>query len=449
MKGEVAIIVPIKFRSRRVKSKNLRLINGIPLYQKIFTQLCKLEKDWDIFIYSSNIQCAYELDERVRYLPRPRYLDSDSIGANELFTYSANVLPHKIQCIVHPTCIFLTSDSIQECIEAVIHGDYDSAFSAEEIRSYAWYKSKPLNYDPYDISQTQQLEPVLVENSGVYVYTKEYYAKYGTRIGEKPYIKVVTKKESLDIDTEEEMEQAKLMSSSHCFVGDEVYSEAEMCLRAFPLIDHIVFNFDGVIADTMPMIRRVWNNIIEALENKVNIPSFEKYQEHLGKPLLDSLASVEIDQVYWDEIIELYFKESVTAEKSVKLFNGVRRLIECLTFDNKQLSIYTSMSRNILENIQAYQLIKHHFNCILTADKLPDALIGKPSGDGLKYISEKTCFHGTQSLYIGDSYSDALEAKNANYLFIRASWGKMCDQNYLPHEIISFIPSQIYEIMTT
>jgi len=447
MKGEVAIIVPIKFNSKRVKRKNLRLINGIPLYQYIFSQLIRLDNSWDIFIYSSNVYCADKLDKRIRYLPRPNYLDSDSIHANALFQYSAKLLPHRIQAIVHPTTPFLMKDSMQACIDAVIQGGYDSAFTAEEIKSYAWYKGKPLNYDPYDMVQTQQLEAVLVENSGIYVYIKENYEEYGTRIGGNPYIKVVTKKEALDIDTEEDLKQAKLVSSKHSFDGDEVYSNSEICLKSFPSIDHIVFDFDGVIADTLSVMKRAWSEVAKKLETKLTIPTFERYEEHLGEPFLHILSSIGISKQYWNEIYDLYFKASEKEAAKVELCDGISSFIENLSIDKKLLSIYTSKPRKALEKIQAYQLIKHNFHCILTADELPDGLKGKPSGDGLRYLSEKTCILGTQSLYIGDSYSDALEAKNAEYIFVRACWARINDENYLPNEIISFTPSQIYEVM--
>ncbi len=448
MKGEVAIIVPIKFNSKRVPKKNLRLINGIPLYHYIFSQLIELNRDWDLFIYSSNIYCAGRLEERIRYLPRPSWLDNDSIQTNELFQYSAKLLPHRFQAIVHPTSPFLTKDSIQACIDAVVQGGFDSAFTAEEIKSYAWYKGKPLNYDINDIVQTQHLEPIVVENSGVYVYIKENYAEYGTRIGRNPYIKVVTKKEALDIDTEQDLEQAKLVASNNRFVDYEVYSDSKICLKSFPSIDHIVFDFDGVIADTLSIMKRAWGEVIKSLKNKVTIPHFKRYEEHLGKPFLHILSSIGIDKEYWKEIHDLYFKISAKEATKVELCDGINSFIKDLRIDKKILSIYTSKPRKALENIQAYQLIKQNFHCILTADELPDGLKGKPSGDGLRYLSEKTCITEQRSLYIGDSYSDAVEAKNAEYIFIRACWARIKDQNYLPNEIVAFKPSQIYEIMT-
>jgi len=448
MNGEVAIIVPIKFNSTRVKRKNLRLINGIPLYHHIFSQLIQLDRNWDIFIYSSNIFCAGSLDERIKYLPRPRYLDSDAIQANELFKYAANLLPHRVQSIVHPTSPFLTEHTIQTCIDAVVQGGYDSSFSAEEIKSYAWYEGKPLNYDPNKMVQTQQLVPIVVENSGIYVYLKENYIKNGTRVGKNPYVKIVMKKEAIDIDTEEDLEQAKMVASELSFEGEDVYCDSDICLKGFPLIEHVVFDFDGVIADTLMIMKKSWGEVESNYKGRVHIPTFEKYEEHLGKPFKEILSAIGIDKTLWNNIYEIYFKASEKQAKEVGLCNGVEKLINYLLCEKKSLSIYTSKPKKVLENIDAYQAIKKSFKFILTSDTLPEGMKGKPTGDGLKYICKKTGSEISKSLYIGDSCSDAVEAENANMLFIRACWARLNDEKYLPNEIIAFLPEQIYEIMS-
>ena len=97
-----AIIIPVKFESRRVPEKNLRLINGKPLYRYIIDEITTQESSWDIFVYSNNINCLRSLDKRVKYLPRPKFLDGDAIRVNELFGYASKILPHKVHAIVHP-----------------------------------------------------------------------------------------------------------------------------------------------------------------------------------------------------------------------------------------------------------------------------------------------------------------------------------------------------------
>ena len=55
-----AIIIPVKFNSRRVANKNLRLINGEPLYRLIIKEITSRESNWDVFVYSNNVNCLEE-----------------------------------------------------------------------------------------------------------------------------------------------------------------------------------------------------------------------------------------------------------------------------------------------------------------------------------------------------------------------------------------------------
>jgi CMP-N-acetylneuraminic acid synthetase len=49
------------------------------------------------------------------------------------------------------------------------------------------------------------------ETSGVYVFTKEVFDKYHSRIGVKPYIMEVNRRESVDINNEDDFRFAELM----------------------------------------------------------------------------------------------------------------------------------------------------------------------------------------------------------------------------------------------
>ena len=73
---------------------------------------------------------------------------------------------------------------------------------------------------------------------------------------------------------------------------------------------------------------------------------------------------------------------------------------------------------------------------------------GKPSGDGIKYIMSKAEIKREDTVYIGDTYSDALEASRANCSFLRAEWAGHIDQKYLENEIIIFSPIHLFDILT-
>ena len=87
---------------------------------------------------------------------------------------------------------------------AVQSGNYDSAFCAQEIRDFLWQDGKPLNFNAQNLPRSQDLPPIYRETSGVYVFTKEVFEKYHTRIGKRPFIKIVSYKEAVDINNYED-----------------------------------------------------------------------------------------------------------------------------------------------------------------------------------------------------------------------------------------------------
>lgn len=117
-----------------------------------------------------------------------------------------------IYVLTHVTQPFTQPNSIRDALNKVISKDYDSAFSAIEIQDYCWYKGKPLNYDMKDIVTTQNLEPVYMETGAFYIFTREVFEKYHQRIGVKPYIKIISQIEAIDVDTMEDYQMAQIVT---------------------------------------------------------------------------------------------------------------------------------------------------------------------------------------------------------------------------------------------
>ena len=69
------------------------------------------------------------------------------------------------------------------------------------MHRFAWFRGRPLNYSLTEPTpRTQDLEPVLVEQSGLYVFTRELFERTQRRVADDPYIHVVDAIEGHDID---------------------------------------------------------------------------------------------------------------------------------------------------------------------------------------------------------------------------------------------------------
>ena len=86
-----------------------------------------------------------------------------------------------VYVLTHVTQPFTRPDSIREALEKVVSGEYDSAFSALEIKDYCWYKGRPLNYNMKDIVTTQNLEPIYMETGAFFIFTREVFEKHHQR----------------------------------------------------------------------------------------------------------------------------------------------------------------------------------------------------------------------------------------------------------------------------
>jgi CMP-N-acetylneuraminic acid synthetase len=69
-----------------------------------------------------------------------------------------------------------------------------------------------INHDPENLVRTQDLELWFEENSSLYIFTAESFAKTNARIGARPIMFETPRLESIDIDTEPDWRLAEIVS---------------------------------------------------------------------------------------------------------------------------------------------------------------------------------------------------------------------------------------------
>ena len=120
-----------------------------------------------------------------------------------------------IYVLCHATSPFIRSETIEKGLRAVRDGEYDSAFAAQRLQTFVWYKGERLNYDPDDVPRTQDIEPICIETSAFFIYKKHVVTDIRRRIGNRPLICECDNVESVDIDYASDYEMAvKLMGDA-------------------------------------------------------------------------------------------------------------------------------------------------------------------------------------------------------------------------------------------
>lgn len=206
---KITAFMPIKLHNERCPGKNTRMLGNKPLLAYELESLKSTGLCNDINVFCSSEDVVPFIPDGINFVKRPEFLDLPTSNFTQLAQEFIKMHDSDIYILLHATAPFITVDTMRECINAVVSGEYDSAFCARKIQTFLWQDNKPLNFDASNLPRTQDLTPIYEETSGIYVFKKEVFTRLKRRIGEKPFIKVVSLKESIDIDEEKDFTIAK------------------------------------------------------------------------------------------------------------------------------------------------------------------------------------------------------------------------------------------------
>lgn len=212
---KIVAIVPMKLNNQRLPQKNTKAFtNGKPLCYYILSTLLKIKKIDEVYVYCSNEEIKKYIPNGVKYLKRSESLDQNTTKMNEVLKAFAKDVPADVYVMTHTTAPFISKESIEKGLDAVLGGEYDSSFAAKKLQDFLWKDGKPFNYELDNIPRTQDLEPLYEETSGFYIYNSSVITSLNRRIGEKPYIVEVNEIEAVDIDEKEDFQIADAIYNS-------------------------------------------------------------------------------------------------------------------------------------------------------------------------------------------------------------------------------------------
>lgn len=205
---KVVAFVPIKLNSQRLPHKNILPIAGHPLCWHLCNTLLKVNNIDEVYVYCSDERVSDYIPEGVILKKRDKKLDGDLVKGFDIYRSFISEVDADVYVLAHTTSPFIRQESIDNALKHIVSGSNDSAFSAEKIQTFAWYKDKPINYDLNDVPRTQDLEPIWVETSAFFMFKKEIFTDYNRRIGFNPYIQEVSGIEAIDIDEKKDYDLA-------------------------------------------------------------------------------------------------------------------------------------------------------------------------------------------------------------------------------------------------
>jgi len=206
---KIKALVPMKAHSERVPNKNIRILNGKPLFHWIMENLSKSKYIDEIIINTDSAEIAKNAKDnfKVTILERPDYLIGDMVGIQPLIEYDLANTDGEYYLQTHSTNPLLRSATIDSAIECFFSQTrHDALFSVTEIKTrFYWPNGKGINHDPRILIRTQDLDPIYEENSCFYFFSKETNKNIGNRLGSNPLMYPIDKLEAVDIDNMEDL----------------------------------------------------------------------------------------------------------------------------------------------------------------------------------------------------------------------------------------------------
>lgn len=159
MKIKVHIIA--RLESKRVRRKNLRLLNGKPMIQYAIEAARESKYINEAYINTeSDILGNLALKLGIKYFKRDGNLAADDVVLDQTTYAFLNHVDTEIVGMVNPVCPLTTTEDIDKAIEFYMANDFDTILPVREERLHAFLDGKAINFDPKKkIPMTQDLLP--------------------------------------------------------------------------------------------------------------------------------------------------------------------------------------------------------------------------------------------------------------------------------------------------
>ena len=213
----IVALVPMRHSSERVPGKNYRLFCGKPLFNYIIMSLSACPKISTIVVDTDSPLIKDHINNHfphVRVIDRPDHLSAGEVPMNDVLLYDVSLVDADFYLQTHSTNPLLSHQTISRAIERYLEmrGLYDSLFTVTRLQVRLWDAlSRAVNHNPSILLRTQDLPPLFEENSCLYIFSRKTLEATHNRIGRRPLMFEIDRREAWDIDEEMDFELAEFL----------------------------------------------------------------------------------------------------------------------------------------------------------------------------------------------------------------------------------------------
>ncbi len=178
----------------------------------------------------------------------------------------------------------------------------------------------------------------------------------------------------------------------------------------------LLFDFDGVIADSMGLVRVFYNKI----HKKYNLPYAYTEQDisklfykNVYEGLADAGLPTNKARAFLDDMKKMTFENETLYEP----FEGIEDVLRTLHNDNHLMGIISSNHTTIIETFLKKHNLASIFNHLHGAEEKTSKV------EKIKQSMNSLRFEEKNTYYIGDTVGDIKEGKEAKVHTVGVSWG--------------------------
>lgn len=215
---KLTAIVPVRQGSQRIKNKNFKDFAGKNLLRIKLEVLKRIDIIDSIVVNTDSEEALSMADEfEVEKFRREGYYASSECNNSDFFENLAENTDADFIMYSPCTAPLIKEETYYDFISRFRNGldRFDSLTTVSPVKSHLWLDGKPINYDPNNSPNTQDLPDILRLNYGLSVISRQDMIKYRNVVGSKPSFYKLDDFEAVDVDNPIDFEFAEFLYSKY------------------------------------------------------------------------------------------------------------------------------------------------------------------------------------------------------------------------------------------
>jgi len=212
-------LIPARKGSKRIKNKNLILLDGEHLINHTIKHAIKSKLINSVFVSTNYKKIKEIVPKSINVIKRPENISRDKSTTEQCIShFFLHLIKNKIKLpdlvvLLQCTSPYREKNDIDLAIKNFKRNKLDSLFSACKNKNLFWILDKknlrPINYNPINRRREQEMKTQLIENGSIYIFNTKGFIRHKSRLFGKVGFHIMKRENSYQIDEYEDINLIK------------------------------------------------------------------------------------------------------------------------------------------------------------------------------------------------------------------------------------------------